>query len=341
MKKLLTALGAGSAALVLATGVAAAQAPPPPTAANGAAVSTVGHVDGTPTTVARDSASNTVFVGTGPNEETGKGGGIVAFPAGAATGVTVPGVQGFVFGLAQDPATGTLYASVAGQKGGSILALSQWNGTSFGSVKTIFNAAKTVGAVNGIALGPDGRLYGGASLNVDVNKKGKLAKRIPYPHPFSVFSINTDGSGFKVVSRGLRQPWQMTFPQGATSPYVTVLSQEVGKIPPDAIVVAKQGTNFGFPGCFLKVGIACKGKRFSKPLVSFPPHSSPMGIGSLGTTLYVALFGKMEVDTIPVAGGKPTPFLTKFVAPVVLTNVLEGTLYAGDLTGTIYSVALS
>jgi glucose/arabinose dehydrogenase len=340
MKKLLSALVAGGAALVLATGTAAAQAPPPPTAANGAAVSTVGHVDGTPTSVALDASSNTVFVATGPNEETGKGGGIVAFAPGATTGVTVPGVQGFVFGLAQDPSTGTLYASVFTGKAGSIVALSQWNGSSFGSVKTIFNAAKTVGAVNGLALGPDGRLYGGAALNVDVNKKGKLAKKIPYPHPFTVFSINTDGSGFKVVARGLRQPWQMTFPQGSTSPYVTVLSQDKGKIPPDAIVVAKQGTNFGFPGCFLKVGIACKGKHYGKALVSFPDHTSPMGIGSQGDTLYVALFGRMEVDTVPVAGGKPTPFLTKFVAPVVLTNVIDGALYAGDLSGFVYKVAL-
>src|SRR3954447_14292772 len=200
MKKLLTALVAGGAAPVPSTGPAAAQAPPPPTAANGAAVSTVGHVDGTPTSVALDSATNTVFVGTGPNEETGKGGGIVAFTPGTPAGITVPGVKGLIFGLAQDPSTGTLYASVFTGKSGSIVALSQWNGSSFGSVKTIFDATKTVGAINGIALGPDGRLYGGASLNVDVNKKGKLGRKIPYPDPFTVFLVNTDGSGFKVVS---------------------------------------------------------------------------------------------------------------------------------------------
>lgn len=341
MKKPLTALVAGGVALVMATANAAAQAPPPPTAVNGAAVTTVGHVDGTPTAIALDSATNTVFVANGPNEQTGKGGGITAFTPGAPAGAQVPGVNGMLFGLVGD-GKGTFYASVFTGKAGSIVALSQWNGTSFGSVKTIFNAAKTVGAVNGLAIGPDGRLYGGAALNIDVNKKGKLAKKIPYPDPFTVFSINTDGSGFKVVSRGLRQPFQMTFPSGATSPYVTVLSQDAGKIPPDAIVVAKQGTNFGFPGCFLKVGIACKKhKTYGKALVSFPDHTSPMGIGSLGDTLYVALFGKMEVDTIPVAGGKPTPFLTKFAAPVVATNVLEGSLYSGDLTGTIYKVVLS
>jgi glucose/arabinose dehydrogenase len=340
MQKLLSALVAGGAALVLATGTAAAQGPPPPTAANGAPVSTVGQVQGTPTTIARDPATGTLFIGASPSEDTGKGGGIFAVTNGVVEHTTA--VQGAVFGLARDDATGTLYASVLGPKGGQIVALSQWNGTSFGSIKTIFTGTKTVGPIGGIALGPDGRLYGGAFLNVDVNKKGKLAKKIPYPHPFTVFSITTDGSGFKVVSRGLRQPWQMTFPQGQTSPFVTVLSQDKGKIPPDAIVVAKQGTNFGFPGCFLKVGNACKkGKTYGKALVSFPDHTSPMGIGSQGDTLYVALFSKMEVATIPVAGGQATPFLTKFVAPVVLTNVIDGTLYAGDVTGFVYQVALS
>ncbi len=91
------------------------------------------------------------------------------------------------------------------------------------------------------------------------------------------------------------------------------------------------------------VGIACKkGKTFGKAFVRFPDHTSPMGIGALGDTLYVALFGRLEVDTIPVAGGKPTPFLTKFAAPVVLTNVLpDGNLYAGDLTGFVYRVSVA
>ncbi len=73
MQKLLTALVAGGAALVIATGTAAAQAPPPPTAANGAPVTTVGHIDGTPTSIALDSSTNTLFIGAGPSEETEQG----------------------------------------------------------------------------------------------------------------------------------------------------------------------------------------------------------------------------------------------------------------------------
>lgn len=340
MRKLLSAFVAGGAVLVIATGTATAQAPPPPTAANGAPVATVGHIDGTPTSIAMDTSTNTLFIGAAPSEETNKGGGIYAVsPGGSAT--LVSGSPPFVAGLAF--ADGTLYASaLTSQRGpGTIMALSQWNGTSFGSTKTIFNARRTVGTINGIAIGPDGRIYGGGGLMVDVNKKGRLPRRPPAPHPFSVFSITTSGTHFKLVARGLRQPWQMTFPQGSPNPYVTVLSQDAGRIPPDAIVVAKPGANFGFPGCFAGVGIACKGKRYAKPLVRFPKHASPMGIGSLGSTLYVALFGKMAVDTVPVAGGTPKPFLTGFVAPVVLTNVLEGSLYAADLSGFVYQVVLT
>ena len=125
---------------------------------------------------------------------------------------------------------------------------------------------------------------------------------------------------------------------------MTVLSQELGKIPPDAIVVAKQGSNFGFPGCFLKVGIACKkGKTYSKALVTLPKHASPMGIGSYGDTLYVALF-LQGVYTVPVTGGTPKPFLTGFGQPalVVATNVLpDGNLYAGTAAGYVYRVSVA
>jgi glucose/arabinose dehydrogenase len=335
------ALVLGSAAAT----TAGAQAPPPPTAPGGQTVTTVAFGVPTPTSFALDPATSTLFIGAFGDEKTGKGGGVYAVGPGATSATLVPGLTAPVFGVTFHD--GSLFVSTADPKTetGLIVSASQWNGTSFGSTKTIFDARKTVGLVNGIAFGPDGRLYGGGSLIVDVNKKGKLAKKPPVSHPFSVFSITASGGGFKVVSRGLRQPWQLTFPGTATSPYVTVLSQDSGKIPPDAIVVAAPGTSFGFPRCFIGVGIACHGLKVAKPLVRLPNHSSPQGIGSTADTLYVAMFGgipvgKPSVVTIPVAGGTPQPFLTGFVAPVVATNVLDGSVYTGDLTGTIYRVTL-
>jgi glucose/arabinose dehydrogenase len=335
-----SALLAGAASLVLAATAIAAGPPPPPTAANGHPVTTVATGVATPTSFAFDPAG-TMFIGAFGNESTGKGGGVLAVAPGRAAAL-IPGIPGGVAGLVFHE--GTLYVSVVARNGGKINAYSGWNGTAFTSSKTIFNARKTVGTVNGLALGPDGRLYGGGGLVVDVNKKG-IAKKSPFPHPYSVFSIKLDGSGFRVVARGLRQPWQMTFVGTSRNPFVSVLSQDAGKIPQDAIVVARRGSNYGFPKCFAGVGISCK-KRYAKPLITLPRHASPMGIQAVGNTLYVALFGGIgksgpEVVTIPAkAGAKPTPFLTGFAAPVVAVGISGGALYAGDLTGSVYRVAL-
>ncbi|MGH2857678.1 MAG: hypothetical protein ACRDMJ_09345, partial [Solirubrobacteraceae bacterium] len=249
------------------------------------------------------------------------------------------GVAGMVFHK------GTLYVSVNGQKGGRVLALSGWNGARFASQRTIFDARSTVGAVSGLAWGPDGRLYAGTGLTNDVQRNGKV-KPSPFPHPYTVFSIKPTGRDFRVLARGLRQPFQLTFVKGSRAPYVSVLSQEASPIPPDAIVRAGRGQNFGFPSCFAGVGIGCRGAHFDRPLITLPKHASPMGIQASGRTLYVALFGGIgksgpEVVTIPAKqGAKPKPLVTGFPAPVVALGLSHGTLYFGDLTGTVYSVVL-
>lgn len=333
---------AGAGTLVFAATTAAAGPPPPPKAVNGHAVSVVASGLKTPTAFTFDAATKTAFVGSFGSEATGKGGGVMAIPENG-TGAAIAGMPSGVTGVAFHG--GTLYVSSAGRAGGKIVAFRGWNGTAFASSKTVFDARKTVGSVNGLAWGPGGRIYGGAGLAVDVDKHGKV-KRSPFPFPYTVFSIKPDGSGLKIIYRGVRQPWQLTFVGSSPNPVVSVLSQDSGNVPDDAIVQGKPGTNFGFPGCFAGVGVACKGKRYAKPMILLPKHASPMGIQAVGTTLYVALFGGIgksgpEVVTIPAKrGGKPTPFLKGFAAPVVLTGVGDGALYAGDLTGSVYRVAL-
>ncbi|MHB1837185.1 MAG: PQQ-dependent sugar dehydrogenase, partial [Solirubrobacteraceae bacterium] len=296
----------------------------------------------TPTAFAFDRASGVMFIGAFGDERTGKGGGVFTLAPGAQP-VQVAGVAPGVAGLAFHK--GTLYVSVVGAKGGRILALRGFNGSRFASVRTIFNAKAKVGSVNGLAWGPDGRLYGGAGLMEDVQRNGKV-KKSPFAHPYTVFSINAAGRDFKVVARGIRQPWQLTFAGGSRDPYVSVLSQETGPIPSDAIVRARRGQDFGFPRCFAGVGSGCKGAHFAQPLITLPQHASPMGIQARGGTLYVALFGGIgksgpEIVTMsPRHGAKPKPLITGFPAPVVALGLSNGTLYAGDLTGTIYAVAL-
>jgi hypothetical protein len=337
-------LFAATAALCLALALFAAAAvaapkgpPPPPKAANGKKVEAAGIVPGTPTSFAF--AGGTTFIGVFGDEVTLKGGGIYTLADGTAT--KVPGTPSGIAGLITHG--GTFYASTVGAKGGKIIALKGWNGTKFGSIKTIFNAGPKVGAVNGLAW-HNGRIFAGGGLVNEITKDGTVPKS-PFPYPYSVFSIQPNGKGFQVVASGLRQPWQLTFVKGNNSPFVSVLSQEVGPIPPDAIVNAEQGKNYGFPGCFAGVGSECKGSDFAQPFITLPEHTSPMGIQAVGTTLYVALFGGLgkgpEVVSMPAkADAKPTPVLTGYAAPVVSLGISGKTIYTGDVAGDIYKASL-
>jgi hypothetical protein len=67
-----------------------------------------------------------------------------------------------------------------------------------------------------------------------------------------------------------------------------------------------------------------------------------MGIGSIGKTLYVSLFGGTGKGPEVVEmseKGQPRPLLTGFAAPVIALGINKGSIYVGDLTGSIYKVA--
>ncbi|HEX3361624.1 MAG TPA: hypothetical protein VHS74_11590, partial [Solirubrobacterales bacterium] len=101
--------------------------------------------------------------------------------------------------------------------------------------------------------------------------------------------------------------------------------------------------NYGFPTCTWPAASAKVCKGFNEPAILLPPHSSPMGIGAIGNTFYVSLFGGArgkgpEVVTMSKKG-QPSPFLTGFAAPTIALGVNDGSIYVGDLTGTIYKVA--
>jgi glucose/arabinose dehydrogenase len=303
---------------------AAAQGPPPPTAVSGKPVQVVANGVPTPTSFAF--AGKTVFAGSGPAEMPGATGGLFTLAGGKAT--KVPNTPPVVFGLAWHK--NLLYVSAGEQ----LIAYKGWNGTTFAGSKVLYKGKKGFRGFNGLAFGPDGRIYAGISL-----KQKYDHARDPQPLSQMVVSLRSDGKDLRVVARGLRQPFQLVFPKGARAPFVTVLSQDEGKVPPDLIVQAKPGQDYGFPKCTQLSAKACKG--FAKPKVKLPNHSSPMGIGVIGGRFYVSLFGGIgtsgpEVVTIPVAGGKPKPFLTGFAAPVIGLGINGRDVYVGDLTGTIY-----
>ena len=320
---LATALAAAMA-LAVAAGAAGG-----PIAASGAPVTVV--ATGVQTTTAFAFGDATMFAGEGPAEPTGSPGGGLFVVAGGI-GRRLADSPKYVYGLAWH--AGKLYVST----GPKILVLSGWNGTAFAASRTIYAGAAQFNGFSGIAFGPDGRLYAGLLAKEPVYDHAKD----PYPLSQAVVSMSPSGKDLRFVARGLRQPFQMVFPAGSRWPYVSDLGQDEGTIPPDEIVVAKPGENYGFPTCTWLTLSVCT--HFTKPLILLPAHASPMGIGSSGHTLYVALYTGLgsgsEVVTIPTAGGSPTPFLTGFSGSIIALAVHNGKLYVGAQDGTIYAVAL-
>jgi glucose/arabinose dehydrogenase len=310
------------ASACLIPAAAQAQGPPPPTAVNGKPVQTVAAAGSIQSPVAFAFGAGKVFVASGGAEDGSAPGGI--FVAGGGKGTLVPNSPKVVFGLVWHK--GTLYVSGDGK----LYAYSGWNGTKFAKRKLIFKGPKHFSGFGGLNF-HNGRIYAGVAIS---NFKYD-SRKSPQPYAQSVVTLKPNGKDIRVVAHGLREPWQMTFVKGIDDPFVSVLGQD-NVNPPDYIIRARQGQNYGFPKCNWLVPKACK--PFAKPYLLLAPHSSPMGIGSIGKRIYVALFGKMEVDTFKVGAGKPKAFLTGFAAPVTGLGINKGWVYSSDLTGAVYRV---
>lgn len=197
-----------------------------------------------------------------------------------------------------------------------ILAWRHWNGRNFTKRRAIYTAPSNFQGFNGLAFGPDGRIYVGADVGLfNSNDNGPASTS---PHLYDILSMTTRGRGLKVFASGIRQPWQMAFPSGSSSPLVTDLGPDTGN-PPDLLLRVKAGNNFGFPTCDwsttgngkgkgkTKTPNKCKG--YTKPLVTFAPHTDPGGIGLIGNTVYLGEFGfalPPAVVSLPV-NGQGTP----------------------------------
>lgn len=312
-----------------AAGASAADGPPPPPqAANGNAVETLAQGVPTPTQFAF--GGGVVFVAAAGAEDGSAPGGIYVVKDGAAT--RVPASPPTAFGAVWR--SGVLYVT----SGTSLLALSGWNGTDFTSSRTLFTGPRGMPSLTGLAIGPNGRIYTGVSFSMERFDH----ERSTEPLAQRVISLKRDGSGLRVISSGLRQPWMLAFVRGIRNPFVTVLAQDNLRVaPPDWIVKARRGQDYGFADCTWQKPKDCKG--FPKPVALLPSHASPMGIGAIGTKLYVALFGGTgrgpEIVSLRIGhGSKVKRVLTGYAAPVVALGIHDGWIYTGDLTGAVYRV---
>jgi glucose/arabinose dehydrogenase len=313
-----------AAAIALNAAVAADKPPPPPLATGQRTVTVVARGVPTPTDFAL--FAGRVFVaGYGDEHDADVLGGVYLLAGGKA--IRVPGSPKHVFGLAA--AKNTLYLSTSER----LLAWSGWDGTRFQKTRVIRTHFPT-GNFRGPAVGPDGLIYVGADTF------------LPPPTPTSsssFVSVDPATGSTNVIATGMRQPWQPLFLPGHALPLVSDLNQDdLGpKRPRDYLLAITRGANYGFPTCPANPK-ACA--NYTQPLVRFPAHSSPMGLGYLNGKVYVALYGGLGkgpvVVSMPPTGGKTTLVMSRFPAPVIALGIAGGNLYTGDQSGAIYRVTL-
>ena len=186
---------------------------------------------------------------------------------------------------------------------------------------------------NGIAFGANGRLYVGVDVGLLNGNDHGPAKT---PFVYDILSFKPNGKDRKVFA-GIRQPWQLAFPKGSSSPFVSDLGQDAPKgiKPPDFVLRVHQGDNYGFPSCNGLVASKCT--AFTKPFQPFAPHTDIMGLAIIGKRLYMTSFlgvgGKGpggEVLSMPLSGGPAKPVVKGFVAPTVGLGSHGGSLYVGE-----------
>ena len=229
-----------TAAATVSVADAAEGPPPPPKAVNGHAVTVVARGVPTPTTFAF--GGGRIFVaGFGDEQNPKATGGVYVLKEGKP--VKLPGSPPHVFGLAYSG--GTLYVS-GGVRSGGIYAWSGWNGTRFAKSRVVIAPRKGFTSFNGIAVGPDGKLYAGVSLG---DKKSDDYSKGSTLYANDVVSIDPDSGKISVVATGLRQPWQPIFVPGHDGPLISDLGQEnLGKKRPiDRIVEARPGRRLRLP----------------------------------------------------------------------------------------------
>jgi len=259
--------------------------------------------------------------------------------------------EGFKFprGIAIEPKTGDVYVASLGQ----INALRDTNGDGVADenrvvIDNLFYVDASH-ANNGIAFGPDGKLYiteGHPRQNqVQINPKNK---RVRYKgEPVSewagtILRADPDGKNIEIFAKGFRNPYDLAFDaQGAL--YATDNGEDLkqGKPEGDELNLIEQGGDYGFP-FFVADPPPDSGTR--APLINFEQASSPNGLviyesdhfpAEYRGNIFVALFSdpRRIARVFRDANGKwqSVDFITGLNRPIDLVVGADGALYIADM----------
>lgn len=125
---------------------------------------------------------------------------------------------------------------------------------------------------NGIAFGPDNKLYVGVGATTD---HGPIQDQ----YEASILRMNADGSDLEVFATGFRNPYDLTFsPKGElftvdNSPDEP--DDTMAYLPPEELDFVQQGKNYGFPYVY---GVAGAVGDYTGPVNDFYTSSASSGI---------------------------------------------------------------
>lgn len=195
----------------------------------------------------------------------------------------------------------------------------------------------------------NGRLFFGSGSTCDACRERDRRSA-------AILSVRPDGTGLRVVARGLRNPYGLAVQPGTNRLYATVNGRDtLGKWEPaETVVLVKQGANYGWPGCWgswahHRLAGSCRG--VTAPVAYLEPHSSADGAAFWRGALYVAewgeylerLHGRYVVRiALDASGthGRVTRFATGFAHPLAVLAAPDGSLLVSDWQrGTIYRIS--
>ena len=191
-------------------------------------------------------------------------------PRRVATGLTAPTALTWV--------GNRLYVADSETSGtGRISVLQGFTGNAFTSRRTLIDGLP-LGShfIGSIVPGSGGRLFVGTGALEDHTGQ-----------PAQVLSFSPSGGAPVAEATGLRSAFGLAF--WGQRLLVTDNGPDQVRQSPDQLFAFTPGervANFGFPKCYGQGASACAG--FPAPLVTFPSHSSPEGIGVKGDVAFVA-----------------------------------------------------
>ena len=153
-------------------------------------------------------------------------------------------------------------------------------------------------STNGLAFGPDGRLYWAVGGTSDHGPELD-------PVAGSILSVDPDTGEYQVYARGLRNPYDLAWCHDgqlfATDNGPDSLDETLVYTPPDELNLILPGKNYGYPDVF---GNAPSWSDTESPIALLPAHGAAVGItcyegrsfpAEMRGDLFFAIWGRREI----------------------------------------------